>query len=479
VKALVPAPFAVFFAVVAACGILAAPSVHAGEFDIKREYQHKADRIIRTVMAGNDAQAKITELCDDIGHRISGSEALNKACRWAAETMRADGQEEVRLESVSIPKWVRGRESATMLTPRETPLAMLGLGGSVATPPGGVTAPVIVARDRDELIAKGEAVRGKIVLFNHAMPQYTPDKGTGYGQTVTYRYNGAKWAAQQGAVACLVRSVTATSLRSPHTGGMGYQDATVRIPTAAISVEDAEMIARLCERGKNVTVQLKMEAADHGEAQGSNVLGELRGSTHPDEIVVIGGHIDSWDVGQGAHDDGGGCVAAMEALNVLRKMGLRPRRTIRVVLWTAEEVGLYGAKAYAKAHADELERHVAAIESDIGSFKPAGYSMDCKDDRKREIAERQMRQILSMCESIGPLDLDVGFAAADVSPMREAGVVIMGHNSDRARYFDYHHTHADTLDKINPVELSQNVAVMATVAYTIADMPPRLGEEGR
>lgn len=478
-KALVPAPFAVIFAVVAVSAITSAGPLRADEYNIKEKYQDKADRIIRTVLAGNDAQTKITELCDDIGHRISGSEALDRACRWAAETMRADGQEEVRLESVSIPKWVRGRESATMLTPREAPLAMLGLGGSVATPPGGITAPVIVARDRDELIAKGEAARGKIVLFNHAMPQYSPEKGTGYGQTVTYRYNGAKWAAQQGAVACLVRSVTANSLRSPHTGGMGYQDATVKIPTAAISVEDAEMIARLRERGKNVTVELKMEAKDYGETPGANVVGELRGTTHPDEIVVIGGHIDSWDVGQGAHDDGGGCAAAMEALNVLRKMGLRPRRTIRVVLWTAEEVGLYGAKAYAKAHADELDRHVAAIESDIGSFKPAGYSMDCKDDRKREIAERQMREILSMCQSIGPLDLDVGFAAADVSPMKEAGVVIMGHNSDRSQYFDYHHTHADTIDKINPIELSQNVAVMATVAYVIADMPPRLGEDSR
>lgn len=478
-KAFAPASTAVILTVVAVCGVSAARPVHADEFNIKQEYQEKADRIIRTVMAGNDALSKMTELCDDIGHRISGSDALDRACRWAVETMRADGQEDVRLESVNIPKWVRGRESAIMLTPRETPLAMLGLGGSVATPPGGITAPVIVARDQDELRTLGESARGKIVLFNHAMPQYTPEKGTGYGQSVTYRYNGAKWAAVQGAVACLVRSVTATSLRSPHTGGMGYQDATVKIPTAALSVEDAEMIARLCERGKNVTVQLKMEATDHGETPGSNVLGELRGSTHPDEIVVIGGHIDSWDVGQGAHDDGGGCVTAMEALNVIRKLELRPRRTIRVVLWTAEEVGLYGAKAYAKAHADELDRHVAAIESDIGSFKPAGYSMDCADEQKKAIAERQMREILSMCQAIGPLDLDVGFAAADVSPMKDAGVVIMGHNSDRSRYFDYHHTHADTLDKIDPTELSQNVAVMATVAYTIADMPPRLGEDGR
>lgn len=439
-------------------------------------YREKADRIISSVLKGNDAEKKLWQLCDDIGNRLSGSPALQTACRWAADTLRADGQENVRLEPVSIPKWVRGRESATMIAPRRQPLAMLGLGHSVGTPGGGITAPVIVVRDEDDLNRVGSAARGKIVLFNHSMPDYSPDRGTGYGQSVKYRYSGARMAAEHGAVACLIRSVTARSLRSPHTGGMSYQDSSVKIPAAALSVEDAELIARFARRGIPVTVELKMEATNYGEVPGTNVVAELRGTTHPDEVVVIGGHIDSWDVGQGAHDDGGGCVMAMEALNVLRKLGLQPRRTIRVVLWTAEEVGLYGARAYAKQHADELDRHVAAIEADIGSFQPIGYGVDCKDEARRDVAARQMREILALCERIGPLKLNVGSSAPDVSPMKPAGVVVMGHNTDPAHYFDYHHTHADTVDKIDPAELSKNVALMATVAYIIADMPQRIGE---
>jgi len=446
------------------------------ESEITRAYRKDADRIIKSVLSGCDAEKKLWQLCDDVGNRISGSAALDKACLWAVQTLRSDGQENVHLEPARIPQWVRGKESVTLLAPRPMPMAMLGLGFSVGTPPEGITAPVIVVNDHDELTRIGSAAKGKIVLFNHAMPAYSPEKGTGYGATVQYRYNGARWAAQQGAVGCLVRSVTARSLRSPHTGGMGYQDAAVKIPSAAISIEDAELLARFQKRGVATTVRMKMDAVDHGMVDGNNVVAELRGSTNPDEIVVISGHLDSWDVGQGAQDDGGGCVMAMETLNVLRKLGLRPRRTIRVVLWTAEEVGLYGAKAYARDHADELARHVAAIEADSGSFQPVNYSLDCADQKKKERAAEQMRDVLALCSPVAPLTLKVGFAAADVGQMKPGGVVVMGHNSDSSHYFDYHHTHADTVDKIDPDELKRNVAVMAVVAYTIADLPQRLGE---
>ena len=446
------------------------------ELSLVHQYAPAAARIQEAVRAGHDGYAKLQELCDDIGHRMAGSRQLEDATHWAADRMRLDGQENVRLEPVTVPWWVRGRESCVMTAPREAPLAMVGLGYSVGTPLGGVTAEVEVVRDEAELEALGAKAKGKIVLFNNVMPPYTPGRGTSYGTTVRFRGNGARLASEHGAVACLVRSVTAHSLRSPHTGMMRYGDAKVKIPAAALSVEDAEMIARLRARDIPVTLTLKMEAQSRGEVASGNVIGELRGTTFPDEIVVIGGRIDSWAVGQGAHDDGAGVVMAMETLNVLRKLGLRPKRTIRVVLWTAEEIGLYGAKAYAEAHADELDRHVAALEADIGGFAPTGYGVDCKDEARQAKAAAQMREILRLCKSFGNLRVTEGHSSADVSPMKPAGVVVMGHNTDPSHYFDYHHTHADTLDKIDPEDLTNNIAVMATVAYVLADMPRPLGE---
>jgi carboxypeptidase Q len=362
-----------------------------------------------------------------------------------------------------------------MIEPRRLPIAMLGLGGSVGTPPKGITAPVVVVRDEEELDALGAAAEGKIVLFNNPMPPYDPEKGAGYGRTVRFRGKGPRLAAQKGAVACLVRSVTAHSLRSPHTGATNYRDATVKIPAAAISTEDAEMFSRLTARGKRVVVTLQMEARTEGKVPSANVIAELRGSTMPDEIVVVGGHFDSWDVGQGAHDDGGGCVAAMEAINVLRRLGMIPRRTIRVVLFTNEENGLAGGRRYAADHADELANHVAAIESDSGVFRPLGFGVGHADKDKQAVAVRQLEDILSLLEPVGATQARSGGGGADISPMGPAGVPLLGLRVVGSKYFDYHHTHADTLDKVDPVEFSQCVASLAVVSYVLADMPGRLG----
>ena len=236
------------------------------------------------------------------------------------------------------------------------------------------------------------------------------------------------------------------------------------------------MMARLQARDVPIIVRLKMDAQTRDPAPSGNVIGELRGSTNPEEIVVIGGHIDSWDVGQGAHDDGAGCVMAMEAINVLRRLNMIPRRTIRVVLWTNEENGLAGARQYAQDHADELPHHVAAIESDSGGFRPTGYSIQCADELKQATAVEQMRDIASLLVSLGADDVQTGYAGADVGPMRDAGVVLMGHQVEGSKYFDYHHSQADTLDKVDPVHFSQNIAAMATITYVLADMPQRLGE---
>ena len=440
-------------------------------------YREPAERIIRSALADNDAYDKLEHLCLRIGHRLSGSRELEKAIDWAIEVLKEDGQENVHREMVMVPHWVRGEESATMISPRVEPLYMLGLGGSVGTPPEGITAPVVVVSDEEQLDALGPAAKGKIVLFNNPMPRYDPERGASYGPTVRFRSNGARLASEAGAVACLVRSVTANSLRSPHTGAMRYGDAKIKIPAAAVSIEDAEMIARLQRRGAEVVVRLKMEAKTLPDVQSANVVGELRGSTRPDEVIVIGGHIDSWDVGHGAHDDGGGCVMAMEVINVLRKLNMIPRRTIRVVLWTNEENGLRGARAYARDHEWELAKHVAAIEADSGVFDPRGFSLDCSDKQREAVAAEQMRDILSLFPaSRWNMNLTTGHSGADVGAMKEAGVILMGHRVEGSKYFDYHHTHADTIDKVEPKDLSRNVAVLAVVAYILADMPERLGE---
>lgn len=425
--------------------------------------------IVPEAVGKDGAWRKLVELCDDVGHRLSGSKGLERAVEWAVAAMKADGHEKVRAEPAKVPKWVRGKESLTLVEPRDYPMVMLGLGGSVGTPPEGITAEVVVVKDRKELDAIGDGARGKIVLFNYPMPPYDPVKGSRYGETVTYRANGAAWASEKGAVAALVRSVTAKSLRTPHTGAMRYGDAKVKIPTAAVTIEDAEMLARFAARGKKPVVRLMMEAKTEGEADSHNVVGELVGREKPDEIVIISGHLDSWDVGQGAHDDGAGCVIAMEALTVLRRLKLRPRRTIRVVLWTNEENGLGGARTYVKDHADELKKTVAAIESDSGGFHPVGFSVEHVDLARLPNIIDQLRRRLGALEGMNAARVQAGGSGADVGLFKEHGVACLGLEVEGSIYFDTHHTPADTPDKVNPRELARCVAAMAVAAYQIAE----------
>ncbi len=441
-------------------------------------YRSVAKRIFDHCRNGTDAYRKLETLCVEIGHRLSGSEGLERAVAWAAQTLRADGQQNVRIEPVQVVRWIRGRESCELIEPYRRTIPMLGLGGSIATAPEGITAEVLCVRDEQELQQRADEARGRIVLFNFPMPADRPETGHGYGVAVRYRVRGASMAAKYGAVAALVRSVTTRSLSTPHTGGMRYRDGVPKIPTAAISIEYAELIDRLARRGRRVVVRLKMHArTDPKPAMSANVIGELVGREKPGEVVVIGGHLDSWDVGQGAHDDGGGCVCAIEALHVLRKLGLRPRRTIRVVLFTNEENGLAGARTYAKQHADELARHVAAIESDSGMFALRGFGVSMADEAQQKRAVEQLEAILPLFAPLRDnLRIFPGRSAADVGPMRPAGVATMGQIVDMTRYFDYHHTDADTIDKIDPKLLDENVAAMALMAYILADMPQRLGQ---
>ncbi len=438
---------------------------------IARDYGAAAAKILAAARADRAAYAKLTHLADRIGARLAGSPALERAVAWAAGAMKDDGHD-VRTEPVTVPHWVRGLERAAIVAPVERPLVVIGLGGTVATPKGGLTAPVVVVRSWDELERQAARVRGAIVLYDVAMPAWSEDKGSGYGEVARFRSRGPSRAAALGAAGVLMRSVTARSLRTPHTGALHYDPAQPKIPAAAITVEDAELIARLAAAGP-VTVRLQLEPQQLPDAQSANVIGELRGRERPDEIVVIGAHLDSWDVGQGAHDDGAGCVQVMQAITILRKLGLVPRRTIRVVLFTNEENGLRGARAYAEAHGGELPRTVLAVEADSGGFAPRGFSVETKP----EVAPRVLARVTQIAALLGPLGrikVTAGHSGADLIPLIPAGVPGIGFVTDGRHYFDYHHTEADTLDKVDPAHLADGVAALAVLAYVAADLPDRL-----
>lgn len=452
-------------------GTAAATARPAAPASLAERYREAADRIVGAAHSDRAAYQKLAYLTDRIGNRLSGSASLERAIAWAAQTMKEDGHD-VRTEPVMVPHWVRGAESAEITAPVPRTLHVIGLGGSVGTPRGGITAPVVVVHSWSDLDARRDAVKGAIVLYDVAMPKWTEEKGSGYGETVQYRGQGPVRAAKYGAVGVLMRSVTAHSLRTPHTGATNYEKGVTKIPALAVSVEDSALIARLAEQGP-VTVRMHADDKMLPDAPSANVIGELRGRDKPEEVVVIGGHIDSWDVGQGAHDDGAGAVTMMQALTTLRKLGLAPRRTIRVVLFTNEENGLAGGRTYAREHAAELPNTVLAIESDSGGFAPRGFSVQARPEVVDRVRSR-VADIASLLHAIGATRVIAGHGGADIGPMAQAGVLLAGLDTDGRTYFDIHHTEADTLDKVDPQALADDVAAVATLAYVVADMPDRL-----
>lgn len=448
-------------------------------------YREAAARLTGAALQSRRAYDTLSELCDNHGHRLSGSARLERAIDWAVERLEADGFDAVWREGVMVPHWVRGRESARVLEPAEHELSILGLGGSVGTPPGGLEAEVVVVSGFDELDALGEAgVRGKIVLYDVPF--------TTYGETVRHRTAGPSRAARLGAVAALVRSVGPLSLDTPHTGATRYADDAPRIPAAAVSIENATMMHRMTDRGDVVRVHLEMGARTLPDALSHNVVADVRGSELPDEVVVVAGHFDSWDVGQGAQDDGAGCIIAWEAARLIAELDLRPRRTVRVVLYTNEENGLAGGRAYAEEHADELGDHVALIESDSGNGPAAGFRYHAPpvepagdSDRAREAADAVraartaravalLREISPLLEPVGAPRIREGGSGADVGPSVRRGAPGLGLDHDTTKYFEIHHTHADTFEKIVKIDLDRNVAAMAIMALVLADMPERL-----
>ena len=422
------------------------------------------DRLIQAATNSDFAYRRLARLCDTFGPRFSGSTNLAAAIKWALAQMKQDGLDNVHGEAVMVPHWVRGAEFAEMLEPRARRLPMLGLGGSVATPPEGITAEVLVVNNFSELAGRATEASGKIVLFNLPF--------TSYGDTVVIRISGAIEAAKAGAVASLIRSVTPFSMQSPHTGVMSYANGVRKIPHVAITVEDAEMMQRMQNRGEKIVVRLKMSARQLPDEPSSNVVGEITGREKPDEIVLVSGHFDSWDVGQGAMDDGGGAVSAWEALRLMRALGLRPRRTVRVVLWSNEENGGAGARGYVRLHQSELARHVVAMESDRGTFKPEGFSFGGGKLARELVKKMAVPLACIAADRITDQggDTDIDFLAREHVPT-------LALLTDATKYYWYHHSDADTMDKLNPHELSGCAAAMAVMAWQAADSPEPLPRE--
>jgi hypothetical protein len=432
---------------------------------LTEQYREVANRLINAALADQGGMEKLTYLCDRIGNRLSGSPALDQAIAWAAAQMRADGLVNVVTPRVKVPHWVRGNESAALMEPVSRPLTILGLGGSIATPKKGITAEVVPVSSFEDLAKKGRnAIQGKIVLFN--VPYES------YGRTVVYRTIGPSRAARLGAVATLVRSITPVSIQSPHTGTLEYSEGAPKIPAAAVTIEDALLIQRLVDTGNTVTVHLEMEAHTLPDADSANVIGEIPGREKPEEVVVIGGHLDSWDVGAGAQDDGTGVITALEAAHLIYSVGLHPRRTLRVVFWTNEENGGAGGQAYREWAGDAVKNHVAAIEMDGGAERPLGFGLTSNGDMQAMLAKAA--EIGSLLKRIDAGSVQSGGGGADIAPLMHDGVPGLAVRTVGTRYFEWHHTRADTVDKVNLEDLRANIAAMAVMAYVLADMPESL-----
>ncbi len=430
-------------------------------------YTSLANRIITTSLGSGRAYEFLFELTTKIGPRLSGSEQADHAVEWAEKKMEAVGFDSVHLEPVVVPHWVRGTvEEASIVNSsslENVPLKVCALGGSIATPPEGITAEVVEVHSFDELKAMGKKAKGKIIFFNRPMDRRKFTTGEAYGGAVDQRGYGAVEAAKVGGLAALVRSMTTRVDDVPHTGAMWYADSIPKVPAAAISIVGANFLSELIAKEKHVTVHLKLTCQTLPDVESANVIGELTGSEKPEEVIVIGGHLDSWDKGQGAHDDGAGSVHAIEALRLLKELGLRPKRTIRAVLFMNEENGIRGAKAYvAKERA--REKHIVAIESDAGGFTPRGFGIQADSTTFEKIAR--------WAYLFRPIEADriqKGGGGTDISELGKKGVPLVGLRVDGHRYFDYHHSDNDTIDKVNERELELGAAAIAILSYILAE----------
>jgi carboxypeptidase Q len=429
-------------------------------------YDDVATRLSQTGLRQQGAYSTLARLLA-VGPRLTGSAQADAAVKLMAEHMIALGFDNVRTEPTTVGHWVRGDVQEGRILPTragQVPVKVRAIGNSIGTPPEGLTARIVEVRSVAELSTIGDRARGKIVFFNGAMDATLLDTFPAYGGAAQQRSGGAVAAAKVGAVGAVVRSLTLELDDDPHTGTMSYEAGTAKIPAVTISTRAAERLSALLREDPEARFSFKTNCRSLPQVVSHNVMGELRGSERPAEVIVVGGHIDSWDLSAGAHDDGAGCAQSVEALRLIRELGVKPKRTIRVVLFMDEENGGAGGRDYARAEARKTERHIAAVESDRGGFLPLGFGVGAQG----EVLAR-IRAWEPLFQRIGLQWIRPGGGGVDIGPLGESGTTLISLVPDSQRYFDVHHSGTDTLDKVNPRELQMGANAMALLAYLLSE----------
>lgn len=422
------------------------------------------EQIFQDCLENGETYELLRHLCLNIGPRLSGSEQAAEALAWSAEKMTEIGCDKVQKQDVMVPNWKRGKAEVCRIVGDDQELALLAIGGSVATPPGGLTAEVIEVQSLDEVDELGEKVKGKIVFYNRAFDQKSISTGGGYGGAVDQRVHGASRAAKYGAAAIVIRSVSSGFDDVPHTGTLSYADDVPRIPAAALGVVSADRLTEALAKEHSAELFLDMSCEWKEDAPSHNVMGELTGSEHPDKVILVGGHMDSWDVGHGAHDDGSGCMQSIGVIQTLKRLGIKPRHTIRAVMFINEENGTAGGKKYAElAKANEAESHVVAIETDAGGFVPRGFGLSGTPEQLAK-----WRSWLPLFNPNIISYINNGGGGVDIRPLNEeTGTPVAGLITDTQRMFDLHHSANDTFDKVNRRELELGTASLTALIYLI------------
>ncbi|HRP02009.1 MAG TPA: M20/M25/M40 family metallo-hydrolase [Candidatus Kapabacteria bacterium] len=426
--------------------------------DFINKYRPIAEKIISYAYKDSSAWQRLAYMTDVYGPRLSGSKNLEKALDWMLEQMSKDNFDNVRAEKVMVTNWYRNSETAKLLYPREANIPITALGGSIATPRGGIIGEIVVVKDKKELDSLGKTnIEGKIVVYNQPF--------INYGQSVQYRFYGAQWAAKYGAIASLIRSVSPLIMRNLHTGVMAYNDSIPKIPHAAISPEDVMLLERLISYGIKPRILIDLDVGQHPDSESRNIMCEIKGSKYPDEIIALGGHTDSWDLGTGAQDDGSGVMSTWFATKLIKELGLKPKRTIRMVQWVNEENGAKGGIAYKEAHKNE--KHILVFEHDSGVFPPSAIRLSGADSilTKLKYAEPLFKMIHD------EMTVSNHGGGVDIEPMMDIGVPGMSLSTNgRGKYFQYHHSYSDMVDKVDPFELNQNIATIALAIYLYSDL---------
>ncbi|MGA0559204.1 M20/M25/M40 family metallo-hydrolase [Larkinella sp. VNQ87] len=422
-------------------------------------------KIYNEILSNSPSYEWLRYLTQQIGPRLSGSEGAQKAVDWTKQLMEKQGFDRVFLQEVMVPHWVRGAKEMAYIQngKQKTTVPIAALGGSVATPSKGIEAQVVEVKNFQELRELGaEKVKGKIVFFNRPMDPTKLNTFEAYAGAVDQRGNGASEASRLGAVGAIIRSMTTAMDDNPHTGSMRYATGVPLIPAAAISTNGAERLSKALKENPNLTFYFKQSCESLPDAKSYNVVGEIKGSEKPDEIIVVGGHLDSWDLGQGAHDDGAGCVQSIEVLRALKALGIKPKRTIRAVMFMNEENGLRGGVGYADYAKKNNEKHIAAVESDNGGFTPRGFGIvGTAEQRAKAMAWKPL------LAPYGLHEIGAGSGGADIGPLAQLGTVLFGFKPDSQRYFDFHHTGIDRFEGVNKRELELGAASMAALVYLL------------